>query len=96
MKQEQPVVEPKDYLFGTWIKETEIINTEKGEITILELLTDFRSHLVQNLDHNKEAYHQKQCAIHDVSKSLKDNRCEQGQDHECKCNDVCGIDKSKI
>ena len=68
MKQEQPIVETETYLFSTWIKGTEIVKTEKGDITVLEILNDFRSHLLQNLDHNKEAYHQKQCDIPVVSK----------------------------
>jgi len=71
--EEQPIVEPKDYLFNTWVKGTEIIETEKGGITVLELLTDFKSHLMQNVEHNKEAYHQaKQCAIHSVVSSCVD------------------------
>lgn len=28
--------------------------------------------------------------------TLKDNRCEQGQDYDCSCTDVCGIGKIKI
>lgn len=67
--EEQPIVTPENYLFNTWIKGTEIVKTEKGDITVLEILTDFRKHLLQNLEHNKEAYHQKQCAIHCVNHS---------------------------
>ena len=73
MKQEQPIVKPKDYLFNTWVKGTEIIKTEKGDVTVLELLTDFKSHLLQNVEHNKEAYHEKQCDIHIVSYCKKRN-----------------------
>ena len=44
--EEQPIVKPESYLFNTWLKGTEIVSTQKGDITILEILTDFRSHLL--------------------------------------------------
>jgi len=56
-------VTPEKYLFRTWIDGNKVIETEKGDITVLELLADFRSHLLQDLEHNKKAYHQKQCDI---------------------------------
>ena len=69
--EEQPIETTEHYLFNTWIKGTEIVKTEKGDITVLEILNDFRSHLLQNIEHNKEAYYQKQCAIHDVSQAKR-------------------------
>tara|TARA_R110000772_G_scaffold27361_22_gene69684 strand:+ start:685 stop:984 length:300 start_codon:yes stop_codon:yes gene_type:complete len=56
--EEQPIQTVEDYLFHTWIEGETVIKTEKGGITISELLIDFRSHILQNLEHNKEAYHQ--------------------------------------
>jgi len=68
--QEQPIVTPEKYLFRTWIDGSKIIKTEKGDITVMEILTDFRNHLLQDLEHNKKAYAQKQCAIHGVVDSM--------------------------
>lgn len=37
----------EDYLFHTWVDGKTVIKTEKGNITILELLEDFRKHVLQ-------------------------------------------------
>jgi hypothetical protein len=49
-----------------------------------------------NYDECLQKIKDEQLILSGVVKPLNDNRCEQGQDHDCSCTDVCGIGKIKI
>lgn len=86
--EEQPIVKPKEYLFNTWIKGNEIIETEKGGVTVLELLIDFRSHLLQNIEHNKKAYHQSK--VKELKEKIKKLTIPVVSITEGKLCEICG------